>query len=296
MDRAARRLNIDRAEIRRINFVKRDEFPYRNPAGFVYDSGDYEATFNKAITISNYTQMRREQEELRKCGKLVGIGIISYVEVCSVAGGWEYAEVRVEPTGRITLLSGISPHGQSTDVVLRKVVAEELGVNPMEVEVVTGDTAIIPYGWGSIAARSLMAGGSSALRAARALKEKLLDAAAVLLETNKQDLEFGAGKVYVKGSPDIFLTIAQIAKEVYAYHGISGRAQRVSSNLSAFDIYHVEPSFPYGAHVCMVEVDPETGGFKILKYVAVDDCGRIMSKPLAEGQILGGIATGLAQV
>jgi carbon-monoxide dehydrogenase large subunit len=296
MDRAARRLNIDPAEIRKNNFVKRDEFPYRNPAGFVYDSGDYEATFNKAIALSDYTQMRREQEEMRKHGKLVGIGIISYVEVCSVAGGWEYAEARVEPTGKITLLSGISPHGQATDVVLRKVVAEELGVDPVEVEVVTGDTAVIPYGWGSVAARSLMAGGSSALRAARALKERLLDAAAVLLETSKQDLEFGAGKVYVKGSPDISLTIAQIVKEVYAHHGISSRAQGISSSLNASDFYHVEPSFPHGAHICMVEVDPDTGAFKILKYIAVDDCGRIMSRPLAEGQIVGGIATGLAQV
>jgi len=296
MDRAARQLKIDPAEIRMKNFIRSDEFPYKNPAGYVYDSGDYVMVLRKALEQSDYAYLKSKRDELRRMGKLVGIGVINYVEVCSVAGGWEYAELRVEPTGKITVLAGISSHGQYTDVTLKKIVAQELEINPSDVEVLSGDTAVVPYGWGSVASRSLMTAGSAVLRAAQNLKEKLIDIAATLLEIRRDDLEYRYGKVQVRGSPETSLTISEIAKQVYAHHGISSKAQKISTSLNVYDFYHVEPSFPYGSHVCMVEIDPETGSFKILRYVAVDDCGRIVSKPLVEGQIIGGVATGLAQV
>ncbi|MEM4384867.1 MAG: molybdopterin cofactor-binding domain-containing protein, partial [Candidatus Caldarchaeum sp.] len=227
--------------------------------------------------------------------KLVGIGIASYVEVCSVAGGWEYVEARVEPTGRIRLFTGISSHGQSTEEVLRLIFAKEMELNANDIDIVTGDTDVVAYGWGSIASRSLMAAGSGVVAVAQKLKERLLNIAATLMEANINDLAYSSGKIHVKDSPQNFMTIRDIASQIYAYHGITSKAQLVKEPLTVSEFVHIEPAFPYGTHVCMVEIDKDTGEVKILKYVAVDDVGRIISRELVEGQIIGGIVSGVGQ-
>lgn len=295
MDRIAGELGIDVTAVREKNFIPPNAFPYNNPAGYVYDTGDYRSTMRKALEIANYPALREEQKRMREQGKLVGVGVASYVEVCSGPGGWEYAEIRVELTGRLTVLAGISSSGQSTDAALKQIVASEMGVDPQYVEVITGDTGVVPYGWGSIASRSLMAAGTAVLKAARTLKERLVDAAVALLERNREELAYNSAKVYVKASPEISLSLAEIASQVYAYHGIGKKAQQVSQGLNVSEFCHTEPTFPHGTHLCMVEVDPETGTFKILKYVAVDDCGKVLNEKQVDGQIVGGIVFGFGQ-
>lgn len=295
MDRIARKAGLDPAYVRTRNFIPPDLMPYKNPAGSIYDSGDYQAALNKALQLFEYEKMKKARSEMRKNDKLVGIGIASYVEVCSVAGGWEYVEARVEPTGRIRLFTGISSHGQSTEEVLRLIFAKEMELNANDIDIVTGDTDVVAYGWGSIASRSLMAAGSGVVAVAQKLKERLLNIAATLMEANINDLAYSSGKIHVKDSPQNFMTIRDIASQIYAYHGITSKAQLVKEPLTVSEFVHIEPAFPYGTHVCMVEIDKDTGEVKILKYVAVDDVGRIISRELVEGQIIGGIVSGVGQ-
>ena len=294
-DRVALKLGLDPIEVRLKNFIPPTAFPYHTASGLVYDSGDYVAALKKALSIANYSSLSEEQKKLRAQGRLIGIGISSYVEVSSMAGGWEYVEVRTEPTGKFTILSGISSHGQSTDSTLREVFAKQMGVDVRDVEIITGDTAIVPYGWGSIAARSLQTAGAGVVMAARELKEKFIEAASSLLEISPHDLTYESGRVIAKGATGISLSIKEIARSVFAHHGITDRARAITHPLSVAELPQVDPSYPYGAHICMVEIDKETGRISILKYVAVDDCGNIISERLVNDQVIGGIVFGLSE-
>ena len=300
IDIAARKLNMDPAELRRKNFPKPDEFPFKTSGGVMYDSANYEAALNLALERAGYKALRKKQAELRKQGKYMGIGLSSYVEICAMgpsvampAGGWESGNVRIEPTGKVTILTGSSPHGQGQETTFSQIVADELGITPDDVVVIHGDTGRIPYGIGTFGSRATAVGGTAMLFAVRDLKEKLSKIAAHLLQTTPDKIEFGAGKLAVKGDGKRSLKFVDAVSTAYMARNLP---PGVEPGLDATRFF--EPSnftFPFGTHVCVVEIDEETGEPKLAKYVAVDDCGTVINPLLVEGQIHGGLVQGIAQ-
>jgi aerobic carbon-monoxide dehydrogenase large subunit len=304
MDAVATELKLDPVEVRRKNFIPKEAFPYTNPAGLVYDSGDYEAALSKALQIVDYAALRQEQAELRKGGRYLGIGIASYIEICGLgpsvllppklkAGGWESCTVRVDPSGNVTVLTGISPHGQGQETSFAQMVADELGVSMDNVVVLHGDTALIQYGVGTFGSRGMALGGTSLLMSLNKVKDKARAIASHMMEAPPENLEFGEGKVFLKGDPSKFILFQQVVEAAY---GFKAGIPNIEPGLEATSFY--EPSnclFPFGTHIAVVEVDPETGELRFRRYVAVDDCGNIINPMLVEGQVHGGIAQGLAQ-
>ncbi len=300
MDRVAQELGIDPVKIRQKNFPKPKEFPFKTATGLVYDSGNYQAALDKALKLVGYEKWRREQKKFRKEGRYLGIGLSTYVEICAMgpsaampAGGWESGTVRMEPTGKVTVLTGASPHGQGQETSFAQIVADELGVELDDVAVMHGDTAVVPSGIGTFGSRATAVGGTAVLQAAEKVKEKAREIAAHLLEAAPEDLVFAEGKFSVKGVPKKGITIQQIALEA---HIAKKLPKKMEPGLSATSVF--EPSnftFPFGTHICVVEVDPKSGGIEIKKYVAVDDCGKVINPLLVDGQIHGGIAQGLGQ-
>lgn len=300
VDRVARELGIDPVRIRQRNFPAAKEFPLKTATGLVYDSGNYQGALNKALRIAGYQEWRREQSKLREKGRYLGIGLSTYVEICAMgpsaampAGGWESGTVRVEPTGKVTVLTGVSPHGQGQETSFAQIVADELGVPLDDIHVVHGDTAVVPSGIGTFGSRATAVGGTAVFQAAQKVKEKAREIAAHLLEADPEDLVFSDGRFNVKGVPKRGVTIQQIALEA---HLAKGLPKKMEPGLAATSVF--EPSnftFPFGTHICVVEVDPKTGGIEIKKYVAVDDCGKVINPLLVDGQIHGGIAQGLGQ-
>jgi carbon-monoxide dehydrogenase large subunit len=287
-------------KIRQKNFPQRKDFPFKTATGLVYDSGNYRAALNKALKLAGYERLRREQKRLRNQGRYLGIGLSTYVEICGMgpssampAGGWESGTVRVEPTGKITVLTGTSPHGQGQETSFAQIVADELGVDLDDITVVHGDTAVVTSGIGTFGSRATAVGGTAVFQAAVRVKEKARKIAANLLEVDPVDLVFSGGKFSVKGVPKKGTTIQEIALEA---HLATRLPKRMEPGLSATALF--EPSnftFPFGTHICVVEVDPKNGGVAVKKYVAVDDCGKVINPLLVDGQIQGGIAQGLGQ-
>jgi carbon-monoxide dehydrogenase large subunit len=300
MDRVAQELGIDPVKIRSKNFPKPKEFPFKTATGLVYDSGNYQTALDKALGLVGYEKWRREQKRLRNQGRYLGLGLSTYVEICAMgpsaampAGGWESGTVRVEPTGKVTVLTGVSPHGQGQETSFAQIVADELGVDLDDITVIHGDTAVVPSGIGTFGSRATAVGGTAVFQAAQKVKEKAAEIAAHLLEADPADLVFSDGRFSVKGVPKKAITIQQIALEA---HLAKKLPKKMEPGLSAAAIF--EPSnftFPFGTHICVVEVDPKTGGIEIKKYVAVDDCGKVINPLLVDGQIQGGIAQGLGQ-
>ncbi|MEK7210005.1 MAG: xanthine dehydrogenase family protein molybdopterin-binding subunit, partial [Candidatus Binatota bacterium] len=300
MDRAARELGMDPVEIRRKNFPKPKEFPFKTATGLLYDSGNYQAALDKALKLVGYEKWRREQKKLRKEGRYLGIGLSTYVEICAMgpsaampAGGWESGTVRVEPTGKVTVLTGVSPHGQGQETSFAQIVADEMGVELDDITVIHGDTAVVASGIGTFGSRATAVGGTAVLQAAQKVMEKAREIAAHLLEADPGDLAFLEGRFSVKGVPKKWITIQQIALEA---HIAKNLPKKMEPGLSATSVF--EPAnftFPFGTHVCVVEVDPKSGGIEIKKYVAVDDCGKVINPLLVDGQVQGGIAQGLGQ-
>ncbi len=300
MDRVAQELRIDPVKLRRKNFAKPKDFPFKTATGLVYDSGNYQAALGKALKMVGYEKWRREQRRLRKEGRYLGIGLSTYVEICAMgpsaampAGGWESGTVRVEPTGKVTVLTGASPHGQGQETSFAQIVADELGVDLDDVTVVHGDTAVVPSGIGTFGSRATAVGGTAVFQAAEKVREKAREIAAHLLEADPEDLLFSDGRFSVKGVPKKGITIQQIALEAHMARKLP---KKMEPGLSATSVF--EPSnftFPFGTHVCVVEVDPQSGAVAIKKYVAVDDCGRAINPLLVDGQVQGGIAQGLGQ-
>ncbi|MBI4490855.1 MAG: molybdopterin-dependent oxidoreductase [Deltaproteobacteria bacterium] len=300
MDRVAQELGIDPAKIRSKNFPKPKEFPFKTATGLVYDSGNYQTALDKALGLVGFEKWRREQKRLRNQGRYLGLGLSTYVEICAMgpsaampAGGWESGTVRVEPTGKVTVLTGVSPHGQGQETSFAQIVADELGVDLDDITVIHGDTAVVPSGIGTFGSRATAVGGTAVFQAAEKVKEKAAEIAAHLLEADPADLVFSEGRFSVKGVPKKAITIQQIALEA---HLAKKLPKKMEPGLSAAAIF--EPSnftFPFGTHICVVEVDPKTGGIEIKKYVAVDDCGKVINPLLVDGQIQGGIAQGLGQ-
>jgi len=295
VDRVARELGIDPVKVRKKNFPKPAEFPFKTVTGLAYDSGNYELALNKALKLVGYEKLRRDQKRLRSRGRYLGIGLSTYVEICAMGpkGMWEYGKVQVEPTGKVTVLSGASPHGQGQKTSFAQIVADELGIGLDDITVIHGDTAAVPKGIGTFGSRATAVGGIAVYQAAEKVKEKARAIAAHILEADPEDLVFSDGKFSVKGVPKKGITIQQIALEAHAAKKLP---KKMAPGLAAESQF--EPSnftFPFGTHICVVEVDPKSGGIELKKYVAVDDCGKVINPLLVDGQIHGGIAQGLGQ-
>jgi aerobic carbon-monoxide dehydrogenase large subunit len=297
VDVLAAELKMDPAEIRLKNFVRNEEFPFNTATGLTYDSGDYAAPLNKALEIVDYQGLRAQQAEARTAGRLMGIGISTYGEICALgpspatpAGGWESATVRLEPTGKATVLTGIKVHGQGEETTFAQIAAEELGLGIDDIVVQHGDTAIVQYGIGTFGSRATAVGGTALYFALQELKRKLKSFGAFLLKSD--DVTF-AGGVVTCNKTGATKTLAEIA-------GASYRAMALPPNtdpgMTATHFW--EPpnfTFPFGAHIVVTEVDRDTGDIEIKRYVAVDDCGRILNPLIVAGQVHGGVAQGLGQ-
>lgn len=293
MDLIADELALDPAQVRLANFIAPSQFPYHSPTGLVYDSGDYAGALHKAMTISNYAELRAEQARRRAAGDktLLGIGIGCFVEMCGF-GPFESAQVRVEPSGTVTVTTGISPHGQGGATTFAQILSDELGVAFDKITVKYGDTSQTPQGVGTMGSRSIVVGGSALVRAAGKVRRKAIQIAAHMLEASTEDIILHEGKYMVKGVPSKSLALSEIAATAYT----DSMPDEIDPGLEAHDFFK-PPSlvYPFGAHVAVVEVDSETGKTRLRNYYSVDDCGPRISPILAAGQIHGGLAQGIAQ-
>jgi len=305
VDILARKLKKDPADIRRKNFIPADKFPYATAMGLTYDSGNYPGTLEKALEKVGYEKLRKEQAEGRRKGKLMGIGLSTYVEICGLgpsavvtstgfAGGlWGASTVRLHPTGKATAYTGGHPHGQGEETTFAQIVADELGIPMADVEVVHGDTKLTPYGQGTYGSRTTPVEGGSIALSARKVRDKARKIAAHLLEAREEDLEFADGKFVVKGSPKAAKTIQEIAWAAYMAGNLPKGVEPVLDATTFYDPTNFV--FPFGCHICVVDVDRETGQVKIRRYVAVDDVGNQINPMIVEGQVHGGVLQGLAQ-
>ncbi|WP_047865730.1 xanthine dehydrogenase family protein molybdopterin-binding subunit [Rubrobacter aplysinae] len=307
MDDLARELGMDPAEVRLKNLIPPFEEPVTNPAGVQYDSGDYETCMRKALDLAGYGDLREEQRRRREAGDPVqlGIGIGNFTEsgglspskISAAVGlggaGWEAATVRMLPSGRVEVITGTSPHGQGHATSWSQIVADDLGVHPDEVEVHHGDTAIAPWGRDTYGSRSLSVGGVAVHLACEKVSDKAKKIAAHMLEAAEADVELSGGRFSVAGSQEPALTIQEVAGAAFA---ASDLPEGMEPGLTA-DYFFDPPNFtwPFGTHICVTEVDTETGKVTIPKYVAVDDCGPVVNPQVVEGQLHGGIAQGIAQ-
>src|SRR5579883_2926501 len=300
VDVLAHKIGMDPAEIRLKNFIPKEKFPYRSVLGWTYDSGNYEAALKKAMEKIGYAELRREQEEKRRRGELMGIGISSFTEVVGAGPSRDYdilgikmfdsAEIRIHPTGKALARFGTKSQGQGHETTYAQIIAEELGLPAADVQVEEGDTDTAPYGLGTYASRSTPTAGAAAAMAARKIKAKARKIAAHLLEVGEGDLVWNVDRFEVKGSPEKKKSIQEIAFAAYTNH-----PQGMEAGLAATDYY--EPpnlTFPFGSYICVVDVDRGTGEVKIRRFVAVDDCGNIINPMIVEGQIEGGLTMGMA--
>ena len=301
IDLAAAELGLDPAVIRSRNFLKPSEFPYTTPTGLVYDSGNYQRSLKKALALADYQKLRERQKRMRKQGRLLGIGIASYVEMCSIGpasdspagGGWESATVRVSPSCKVTVHTGSSPHGQGGETTLAQIAAEQLAVPYEDVTVLHGDTAAGPQGTGTFGSRTTAVGGAAVFMSTEKIKAKMQSLAAHLLGVGAKQVVWRNGKLVSKTNSRKFKTFREIVRAAYMAKNLP---RGMEPGLDATS-YFSPPNytFPFGAHVCVVEIDTETGEVKFVKYVAVDDCGNVINPMTVEGQVHGGIAQGVGQ-
>ncbi len=306
MDELAAELGMDPMEVRRKNWIAHDEFPFTTVSGLTYDSGNYEAATDKATELFDYRGLRAEQEERRRRGDPVqlGIGISTFTEMCGLApsrllgelsygaGGWEYAQVRMLPTGKVEVITGSSPHGQGHETAWSQLVADRLGVPFEDVEILHGDTQSSHKGMDTYGSRSLAVGGMAVVGAVDKVIEKARTIAAHMLECSEDDLEFSGGRFGVRGT-DQSTGIADIALAAFAAHDLPEGVEPSLDSEATFDPENF--SFPHGTHLCATEVDTETGRVSIRSYVSVDDVGTVVNPLIVEGQVHGGLAQGIAQ-
>jgi aerobic carbon-monoxide dehydrogenase large subunit len=328
LDLVAAELGMDAAEVRRKNFPAPDEFPFHTATGLDYDSGDYEAALNKAQQIAGYAELREKQKKARDEGRLIGIGISTYVEICALgpsqampAGGWESATVRIEPTGKVTILTGASPHGQGQETSFAQIAADELGVHINDVTVIHGDTGVVQYGIGTFGSRATAVGGTAVFVAIQKLKEKAHKIATHILKADASRVAFEGGKfsrqkaaASAAGTSEPVLPVGQAPAGALPDPDTEGKSSltlqeialeaHIAKNLppdtepGLSATYFFEPknfTFPFGTHIAVVEVDRETGDINFLRYVAVDDCGRVINPMLVDGQVHGGIVQSIGQ-
>jgi carbon-monoxide dehydrogenase large subunit len=293
MDQLARELQLDPIELRRRNFIQRDEFPYRSPAGVTYDSGDYVAALDRLLALADYPALRARQAAERARGErtLLGIGLASFVEPS--AGGWESGFVRVEPSGHVTVATGSSAHGQGHETTFAQIVADRLGVPFEQVLVRRSDTAVTPPGVGTFGSRSTVLGGSALVQAADAVLEQARRIAAALLEASPQDIGLERGRFQVAGAPDRYVTWAQVAAAAYGRGRLPAGVPMGLESTAYFDPR--AETYGFGAALAVVRIDPDTGQVRVEHLWAVDDCGTVINPLLVEGQIEGGTAQGFGQ-
>ncbi|MEE2769268.1 MAG: xanthine dehydrogenase family protein molybdopterin-binding subunit [Actinomycetota bacterium] len=307
MDALAEAVGVGPDEIRSRNYIPADKFPYDSPAGLVFDSGNYQPTLDRAKELVDWDSLRTEQAQRRASGSKLhlGLGISSYVEMCGLApsrtlaalnysaGGWESATVRILPTCKVQVVTGATPHGQGHETCWSMIVADRLGVDPDDVEVLHSDTAITPLGMDTYGSRSLSVGGTALWMATEKVVGKATGIAAHMLEANPEDLEFSGGVFSVKGSPGSEVPLAGVAFGAFTAHDLP---DGVEPNLEAQVTWDpTNFTFPFGTHIAVVEVDEDTGSVRLVDYGAVDDCGNQINPMIVEGQIHGGIVQGVAQ-
>jgi carbon-monoxide dehydrogenase large subunit len=309
VDLVAQRLELDPVEVRRKNLIQPEDFPY-DPgilSGLKYDTGDYEKALSRALEIVDYDGFRREQEEARAQGRYLGVGFSTYVELCGVApsawigaagegwgaGLWESANVRVHLTGKVVVTSGSQSHGQGHETTMAQVVASELGVPIEDITVEHSDTLGTPFGYGTYGSRSAAVGTVAVYQSLQRIKAKASRLGAHMLETSVDDVEYGEGKVSVKGSPETAKTIQEIAAAAALGYDLPEGDEPFLDDTAYYDPPNC--TFPFGTHAAVVEVDGETGEVTLRRYVAVDDVGRVINPMIVDGQVHGGIAQGVAQ-
>jgi carbon-monoxide dehydrogenase large subunit len=292
MDMLAAELKLDPAEVRRRNYIPPDAFPYSTPGGASYDSGEYAKNLDYALEVSGYAGLRAEQRALRDQGRVVGIGMATYTEICGF-GPFESAQVRVEPTGTVTVFTGVSPHGQGSETTFAQIVADRLGVSFDDVQVKHGDTYNTPMGVGTMGSRSLVVGGSALVEAIEVIQTKARKIAAGMLEVSEADVVAERGEYRVTGAPGRAITLKEVATEAYSGKPLP---ENLPPGLDATNFFRPpDTTFPFGTHIAMVEIDRDTGTPTILRYYSIDDCGHVISPLLVDGQVHGGLAQGIAQ-
>jgi carbon-monoxide dehydrogenase large subunit len=300
MDMLARELKMDPAELRRKNFIQPNQFPFATQTGAVYDSGDYEKALDRALKVAQWDRLKADRDKARAEGRLVGLGLSMYVEVCGIGpssalptGGWEHSQVTVERDGHISATTGASPHGQGNETTFAQMLADQFGVPLEHISILHGDTGVVKQGIGTFGSRSQAVGGTAVHMAGSKVKTKMAKFAAALLEAHEDDVVFENGTISVKGSPASGKPFASVA--AYAYRPVP-LPEGLEPGLS--DEAFFEPSnntYPFGCHISMVEIDRKTGELTLLKLVAVDDAGNLINPLIVEGQIHGGLAQGIGQ-
>ena len=300
MDVLAQELKMDPVELRLKNFVPADKFPYQSPLGWNYDSGDYHAAMNLALEKIGYLDLRKEQEDKRQRGELMGIGVSSFTEIVGAGPAhtfdivgikmFDSCEIRVHPTGKAIARMGTKAQGQGHETTFAQIIAQELGIPVADISIEEGDTDTAPYGLGTYASRSTPVAGAATSMASRKIREKARKIAGHLLEVNEEDLEWEPGKFYIKGAPGKSKTIQEIAFAAY-----TDLPPGLEAGLEA--VHYYDPpnlTFPFGTYICVVDIDKGTGEVKVRRFVAVDDCGNVINPMIVEGQIHGGLTEGLA--
>jgi aerobic carbon-monoxide dehydrogenase large subunit len=295
MDLAARTLNIDPAEIRRRNLVPAFAEPTASISGELYDSGDYPRALERALELAGYDQLRAEQRAARDAGRMMGIGVACYVEMAGFGPDgdlFESASVRVNPDATVTVITGTSPHGQGHETAWAQLVSAQLGVAIDRIVVRHGDTAAVPVGVGTFGSRSAAVGGTAVHLATGDVLDRARRLAAHLLEAAEADIVQSNGQWRVRGVPDRAISLAEIASSAYG----AARPREIEPGLESTRFFQPPGLvFPFGAHVAVVDIDPDTGAVALVRYVSVDDCGRVLNPLLVEGQVHGGLAQGIAQ-
>lgn len=300
MDMLARELGMDPTDVRRKNFIAPDKFPYQTQMGAVYDSGNYAATLDVALQKSGWAELKKQRDAARASGRLVGLGLSMYVEVCGLGpssslptGGWEHSQVTIERDGRISATTGASPHGQGNETTFAQMLADQFGVPIEHVTILHGDTGVVKQGIGTFGSRSQAVGGTALHMAGGKVKAKMAKFAAALLEAHEDDLVFENGTISVKGSPARGKAFADVAGFAYIPVPLPPGLEPGLSEEAFFE--PTNNTYPFGCHISMLEIDRETGEPTLLKLVAVDDAGHLINPMIVEGQIHGGLAQGIGQ-
>lgn len=299
VDRVARQLGLDPAEVRRRNMIRKDQFPYMNPAHQLYDAGSYLESMEEALKLVDYGSFRKRQQELRRQGRHIGLGISCFIEPTAMASSeagsvpYESCTIRIEPSGRVTAAFGLGPSGQGHETTMAQILADQLGVPFEDITVLHGDTDSAPFGGGTGGSRSGPIGGGAALVAGGQMRDRLVKYAANMLEAAEEDVELGAGKAWVAGVPERSVTIRSIAETAYTNVKQIPEGLPIGLELTGRYLPKARASFSNGTHIAEVEVDVETGVAKVTGYAVVNDCGTLINPTIVEGQIHGGVAQGV---
>jgi len=301
VDCLAYEMDMDPAELRIKNFIQPEQFPYETKTGWIYDSGNYEPTMRKALDMAGYTELRAEQAEKRANGELMGIGVTFFTEAVGAGprkdmdilglGMADGCELRIHPTGKAVVRLSVKTQGQGHETTFAQIIAEEIGIPPEDIDVVHGDTDNTPFGLGTYGSRSTPVSGAAAALVARKVKDKAQIIASGMLEVSVADLEWTKGAFNVKGDPSKSVTIQDIAMKA---HGAGDLPAGIEGGLEAQICHNPDNlTYPFGAYICVVDIDPGTAEVKVRRFIAVDDCGTQINPMIVEGQVHGGLADGI---